>query len=241
MAEQLHACGRSALKAKGTEMACRCLKSTPAQYPLGTGFELATEISTTMAEDMQINPISSPLFWLQQLQTNFLQRGKKKEFSWTPRFSFSKAAVFLLGWEKSSGEDQQGPPTSMLIPEQLLKAVPPTSSQPLICHRLVLPLKANTVLPKGTALDIQLANMQRRWPAWGRQGGWNCLPHGEGALPMHPVPAQEEITHPAATRGLAHALKLGRRLQLLTGHPGCCFQKAPDTTGSHMPDRQVTL
>lgn len=61
------------------------------------------------------------------------------------------------------------------------------------------------------------------------------------ALPMHPVPAQEEITHPAATRGLARALKPGRRLQLLTRHPGCRFQKAPDTTGSHMPECQVTL
>lgn len=79
MAEQPHACGRSAPKAKGTEMACRYLKSSPAQHPLGNGLELATGLSTAKAEDMQINPTSSPLFWLQQLQTNFLQRGKKKK------------------------------------------------------------------------------------------------------------------------------------------------------------------
>lgn len=55
-------------------------KALPAQHPLGTGHELATGISTAVAEDTQINPTSSPLFWLQQLQTNVLQRGKKKGY-----------------------------------------------------------------------------------------------------------------------------------------------------------------
>lgn len=50
----------------------------------------------------------------------------------------------------------------------------------------------------------------------GQAARLSCFPHGEGALPMHPVPAQEAITHPAATRGLACTLKPGRRLQLLT-------------------------
>lgn len=81
------------------------------------------------------------------------------------------------------------------------------------------PLKANIVLPKGvglTALDIQLVYAWRRQQARGRQRGWSRLPGGEGALPMHPVPAPEEITPPAAARALARALKPGRRLQLLT-------------------------
>lgn len=125
--------------------------------------------------------------------------------------------------------------------QSLSSHLQPTSSSATGC---LSPLKANIVLPKGTrltALDSQLVNMWRRWQAWGRQWGWSCFPHGEGALPMPPVPAQEEITHPAATGGLAHSLKPGRRLQLLTGHPGCRFQKAPDMTGSHMPECQVTL
>lgn len=244
MAEQPHACGRSTLKAKGTEMAYRCLKSSPSttalrHWPWAGHWDQHSSL-WIHADD----PTSSSLFWL-QLLTNFPQRGKKKEFSWTPHFSFSEAPICLLGWDKSNREDQRGPPTStsMLVPEQLFKASPPICSHLIYC-RLGLPLKANIVLPRGTgltALAIQLANMWRRWWAWGRQQGWHFFPHGESALPMHPVPAREEITHPEAIGGLAHTLKPGTRLQLLTGHPGCCFQKAPDTTGSHMPVCWVTL
>lgn len=129
-------------------------KALPAQHPLGTGHELATGISTAVAEDMQINPTSSPLFWLQQLQTNFLQREKKKRlFSWTTHFSFSKAPVCLLGWEKSNREAQRGPPTSMQVPERLLKALPPTCSQPLVFHRLALPLESRYSAPQGHMAD----------------------------------------------------------------------------------------
>lgn len=70
--------GEAPWKQKALKWHVDASKALPAQHPLGTGHELATGISTAVAEDMQINPTSYPLFWLQQLQTNFLQRGKKK-------------------------------------------------------------------------------------------------------------------------------------------------------------------
>lgn len=127
------------------------------------------------------------------------------------------------------------------------------SSQSLSSHPQLTPsppragsrcLGENILLPKGaglTALDIQLVNARRRWQAPRRQQGWISSPCREGALPMHPAPVQEEISHPMAGKGLAHALNPGRRLQLLTLSSGWCSQKAPDTTGSHVPERQVML
>lgn len=219
-----------------------CLKSTPnipkasaVSWPLGS---LQHGLETCIS-----NPNSSPPFQL-QLQTKFLQ-GLKKVFAWTPCSNFSNSPLCVLG-QRRGKEQWGGQQSPASVTEQLLQASPPTWSWPLPAPLEAgsHPLKANIVLPKGTgltALDIQLAHMWSRWWAWGRQWGWSCFPHGDGALPMYLIPAQEEITHPAATRCLAQALKSGRRLQLLTRHPGCCFQKTPDTTGSHMPECQVTL
>lgn len=71
--------GEAPWKQKALKWSLDASKALPAQHPLGTGHELATGISTAVAEDMQINPTSSPLFWL-QLQINFLLRGKKRNF-----------------------------------------------------------------------------------------------------------------------------------------------------------------
>lgn len=229
-------------------------KALPAQHPQGISCELAAAFSTAAAEDTRIQPnLFSPVFLNDHFKVTSYR--EKKRCSWIPYSNFSNSPICLLGqrkkwWEdqgrgedQRSGEDHWGPPAATLVAEQFLKPFLPTTADLQPAGWLLFSRRKYSApwRHRADSLDIQLATAWRRRQARGRQRGWSSIPHREGALPMHPIPAQEEITHPAATRGLAHTLEPGRRLQLQTRCPGCCFQKAPGTTGSHTPECQVTL
>lgn len=227
-------------------------KALPAQHPQGIGRELAAGFSTA--------DLTQPLlqFSLQQLQTNFLQ-GEKTYFPGLhiPISVMLQPASWGRGGGRSGGEDQGGgeedqgggeeqggPPAAVLVTESFWKPLLPPAADLQPTAGWLSSSQSEYSAPQRRRADSPGYSISLRMEetASARQAaGMEPSSRRRGCPANAPCPCSGGDNSSRCCESFGSCFEAWKEAAASDMTSWMLFSKGSDTTGSHVPECQVTL